>query len=167
MYVLHLPKGLQVDFSKIIQDISEEEGEVSPERVYDTFIEQYVDIEEPYRFVKQRLIDISDEDSVYERRAEITIEVNGEIKELTGLGNGPIDAVKNALNSLPGQYSHLLDYSEHALTSGSSSKAAAYVYLRAKGSAKQEYGVGIHPNITTATIKAIISAMNRLHRALK
>ena len=167
MYGFHLPKGLQVDFSKIIQDISEEEGEVSPERVYDTFIEQYVDIEEPYRFVKQRLIDISDEDSVYERRAEITIEVNGEIKELTGLGNGPIDAVKNALNSLPGQYSHLLDYSEHALTSGSSSKAAAYVYLRAKGSAKQEYGVGIHPNITTATIKAIISAMNRLHRALK
>src|SRR5699024_10722755 len=117
MYGFHLPKGLQVDFSKIIQDISEEEGEVSPERVYDTFIEQYVDIEEPYRFVKQRLIDISDEDSVYERRAEITIEVNGEIKELTGLGNGPIDAVKNALNSLPGQYSHLLDYSEHALTS--------------------------------------------------
>ena len=167
MYGFHLPKGLQVDFSKIIQDISEEEGEVSPERVYDTFIEQYVDIEEPYRFVKQRLIDISDEDSVYERRAEITIEVNGEIKELTGLGNGPIDAVKNALNLLPGQYSHLLDYSEHALTSGSSSKAAAYVYLRAKGSAKQEYGVGIHPNITTATIKAIISAMNRLHRALK
>ena len=167
MYGFHLPKGLQVDFSTIIQDISEEEGEVSPERVYDTFIEQYVDIEEPYRFVKQRLIDISDEDSVYERRAEITIEVNGEIKELTGLGNGPIDAVKNALNSLPGQYSHLLDYSEHALTSGSSSKAAAYVYLRAKGSAKQEYGVGIHPNITTATIKAIISAMNRLHRALK
>ncbi|WRK56052.1 alpha-isopropylmalate synthase regulatory domain-containing protein [Coprobacillaceae bacterium CR2/5/TPMF4] len=103
-------------------------------------MEQYVDIEEPYRFVKQRLIDISDEDSVYERRAEITIEVNGEIKELTGLGNGPIDAVKNALNSLPGQYSHLLDYSEHALTSGSSSKAAAYVYLRAKEALSKNMG---------------------------
>lgn len=167
MYGFHLPKGLQADFSKIIQDISEEEGEVSPERVYDTFIEQYVDLEEPYRFISQKLIDISGDDSEYERRAEITVAVNGEIKELTGLGNGPIDAVKNALNSLPGLYSHLLDYSEHALTSGSSSKAAAYVYLRAKGSAKQEYGVGIHPNITTATIKAIISAMNRLYRALK
>ncbi|WP_294578995.1 2-isopropylmalate synthase [uncultured Thomasclavelia sp.] len=167
MYGFHLPKGLQVDFSKIIQDISEEEGEVSPERVYDTFIEQYVDLEEPYRFISQKLIDISGDDSEYERRAEITVAVNGEIKELTGLGNGPIDAVKNALNSLPGLYSHLLDYSEHALSSGSSSKAAAYVYLRAKGSAKQEYGVGIHPNITTATIKAIISAMNRLYRALK
>ena len=82
-------------------------------------------------------------------------------------GNGPIDAVKNALNSLPDMYSHLLDYSEHALTSGSSSKAAAYVYLRAKGSARQEYGVGIHPNITTATIKAIVSGMNRLSKTMK
>ncbi|MCB5654434.1 hypothetical protein LIQ95_20195, partial [[Ruminococcus] gnavus] len=51
--------------------------------------------------------------------------------------------------------------------SGSSSKAAAYVYLRAKGSARQEYGVGIHPNITTATVKAIISGMNRLYKTLK
>ena len=168
MYGFHLPKGLQVDFAKIIQDISEEEGEVSPERVYDTFIEEYVDIDEPYRFVKQKLIDISEDDSEYERRAEITIENHGKIETVTGYGNGPIDAVKNALNTIPEiMYTHLLDYSEHALTSGSSSKAAAYVYLRAKGSAKQEYGVGIHPNITTATIKAIISGMNRLYRTLK
>ena len=64
-------------------------------------------------------------------------------------------------------HSHLLDYSEHALTSGSSSKAAAYVYLRAKGSARQEYGVWIHPNITTATVKSKISGMNRLYKTLK
>ena len=167
MYGFHLPKGLQVDFAKIIQDISEEEGEVSPERVYDTFIEEYVDNEEPYRFIKQKLIDISEDDSEYERRAEITIEDHGEVVTLVGYGNGPIDAVKNALNSLSDMHTHLLDYSEHALTSGSSSKAAAYVYLRAKGSACQEYGVGIHPNITTATIMAIISGMNRLFRVMK
>ena len=113
------------------------------------------------------MIDISEDDSEFERRAEITIEAHGEVTTLTGYGNGPIDAVKNALNSLPEMHSHLLDYSEHALTSGSSSKAAAYVYLRAKGSARQEYGVGIHPNITTATVKAIISGMNRLYKTLK
>lgn len=167
MYGFHLPKGLQVDFAKIIQDISEEEGEVSPERVYDTFIEEYVDNEDPYRFIKQKLVDISEDDNEHERKAEITIEAHGEVVTLTGYGNGPIDAVKNALNSLPELHSHLLDYSEHALTSGSSSKAAAYVYLRAKGSACQEYGVGIHPNITTATIKAIVSGMNRLSKAMK
>lgn len=167
MYGFHLPKGLQADFAKVIQDISEEEGEVSPERVYDTFIEEYVDREEPFAFVKQKLVDISEEDNEYERRAEITLKDHGEIKTIIGYGNGPIDAVKDAFNSNGYIYTHLLDYSEHALTSGSSSKAAAYIYLRVKGSAVQEYGVGIHPNITTATIKAIISAMNRVHARMR
>ena len=167
MYGFHLPKGLQVDFAKIIQDISEEEGEVSPERVYDTFIEQYVDIKEPYEFIKQKLIDISEDDSEFERKAEITLKDHGEIRTIVGYGNGPIDAVKDAFNENGFVYTHFLDYSEHSLSSGSSSKAAAYVYLRVKGSAVQEYGVGVHPNITTATIKAIISAMNRIHKQLK
>lgn len=167
MYGYHLPKTLQKDFAKIIQDISEEEGEVSPERVYDTFIEEYVEINEPYEFIKQKMVDISEEDNEYERRAEITLRDHGKVKTVVGYGNGPIDAVKDAFNSNEYVYSHLLDYSEHALTSGSSSKAAAYVYLRVKGSAVQEYGVGVHPNITTATIKAIISAMNRIHKRLK
>ena len=167
MYGYHLPKGLQVNFAKVIQDISEEEGEVSPERVYDTFIEQYVDIKEPYEFIKQKLIDISEDDSEFERKAEITLKDHGEVRTIVGYGNGPIDAVKDAFNENGFVYTHFLDYSEHSLSSGSSSKAAAYVYLRVKGSAVQEYGVGVHPNITTATIKAIISAMNRIHKQLK
>ena len=92
---------------------------------------------------------------------------HGEIRTIVGYGNGPIDAVKDAFNENGFVYTHFLDYSEHSLSSGSSSKAAAYVYLRVKGSAVQEYGVGVHPNITTATIKAIISAMNRIHKQLK
>lgn len=168
MYGFHLPKGLQIDFAKTIQDISEEEGEVSPERVYDTFIEKYVDIDKPYRFIKHRMIDLSEDDSTeYERKAEITVEDHGEIRTVVGYGNGPIDAVKAAFNDNGFVYTHLIDYSEHALTSGSSSKAAAYILLRMKGSAIQEYGVGIHPNITTATIKAMVSAMNRIHQKMK
>ena len=164
----HLPKALQADFAKSIQNISETEGEVSPERIYDTFKKEYIDIETPYKFIKQRLIDLSDDDSEFERRAEVTIEDHGEIKTLVGYGNGPIDAVKNALNSSDEfLYTHLLDYSEHALTSGSSAKAAAYVQLRPKGSSVCEYGVGVHANITTATIKAMISAMNRIHKIIK
>lgn len=163
----HLPKALQADFAKAIQNISEIEGEVSPERIYDTFKKEYIDIEEPYKFIRQKLVDISDE-SEYERRAEVTIEDHGEIKTLVGYGNGPIDAVKDAFNSNEDfLYTHLLDYSEHALTSGSSAKAAAYVQLRPKGSSICEYGVGVHANITTATIKAMISAMNRLHKNIK
>ena len=114
------------------------------------------------------MIDLSDDGTnEYDRKVELTIEDHGEIKTIVGYGNGPIDAVKNAFNTNDFVYTHLLDYSEHALTSGSSSKAAAYVQLRVKGSPIQEYGVGIHANITNATIKAIISAMNRIHKRLK
>ncbi len=144
------------------------EGEVSPERIYDTFKKEYIDIEYPYKFIKQRLIDISDEDNEYERRAEVTIEDHGELKTLIGYGNGPIDAVKNAFNSTDDfLYTELVNYSEHALTSGSNSKAAAYVQLRPLGVEECEYGVGVHLNITTATIKAMISAMNRIYKNIK
>ncbi len=164
----HLPKALQADFAKSIQNISELEGEVSPERIYDTFKKEYIDIEYPYKFIKQRLIDISDEDNEYERRAEVTIEDHGELKTLIGYGNGPIDAVKNAFNSTDDfLYTELVNYSEHALTSGSNSKAAAYVQLRPLGVEECEYGVGVHLNITTATIKAMISAMNRIYKNIK
>lgn len=164
----HLPKALQADFAKCIQNISEIEGEVSPERIFDTFNKEYIDNEYPFKFIKQKLIDLSeDESNDYDRKVELTIEDHGEVKTIEGYGNGPIDAVKNAFNSNNFVYTHLLDYSEHALTSGSSSKAAAYVQLRVKGSSIQEYGVGIHANITNATIKAIISAMNRIHKKLK
>lgn len=164
----HLPKALQADFAKCIQNISENEGEVSPERIFDTFNKEYIDNEEPFKFVKQRLVDLSEDHSNdYDRMVELTIEDHGEVKTVVGYGNGPIDAVINALNNNDLINTHLIDYSEHALTSGSSSKAASYVQLRVKGSPVQEYGVGIHANITNATIKAIISAMNRIHKRLK
>ena len=164
----HLPKALQGDFAKIVQNISEAEGEVSPERIYDTFRNEYIENEEPFQFVYQKLTDISeDAENEYERKVELTIRDHGEKRTIVGYGNGPIDAVKNAFNDNGYHYIHLLDYSEHALTSGSSAKAAAYVQLRAKGTSIIEWGVGVHPNITTATIKAIISAMNRIHKDMR
>ena len=164
----HLPKALQGDFAKIVQNISEAEGEVSPERIYDTFRNEYIENEEPFQFVYQKLTDISeDTENEYERKVELTIRDHGEERTIVGYGNGPIDAVKNAFNDNGYHYIHLLDYSEHALTSGSSAKAAAYVQLRAKGTSIIEWGVGVHPNITTATIKAIISAMNRIHKDMR
>ena len=164
----HLPKALQGDFAKIVQNISEAEGEVSPERIYDTFRNEYIENEEPFQFIYQKLTDISeDTENEFERKVELTIRDHGEERTIIGYGNGPIDAVKNAFNDNGYHYIHLLDYSEHALTSGSSAKAAAYVQLRAKGTSIIEWGVGVHPNITTATIKAIISAMNRIHKDMR
>lgn len=160
IYGYHLPKTLQIDFSKTVQDISEKEGEITPEKIFDTFDKEYVQFQGPIEFVKYRALESNDDN---EYRVEITIRYDGAEKQIQGIGNGPIDAAKNAFNNNGFLYNHLLDYSEHALTSGSSSQAAAYIYLRAKGSAAQEYGVGIHSNIKTATIMALISAMNRLY----
>ena len=129
---------------------------------------EYIENEEPFQFIYQKLTDISeDTENEFERKVELTIRDHGEERTIIGYGNGPIDAVKNAFNDNGYHYIHLLDYSEHALTSGSSAKAAAYVQLRAKGTSIIEWGVGVHPNITTATIKAIISAMNRIHKDMR
>jgi 2-isopropylmalate synthase len=163
----HLPKAMQADFASDVQKISEAEGEVSPERIFDTFNKDYIENEQPLKFVSQKLIDISEDSSNdYEREAIIKLNDHGNIRIIEGYGNGPIDAAKDAFNRNGYPYMHLLDYSEHALTSGSSSKAAAYVCLRAKGTSITEWGVGVHANITTATIKAMISAMNRIYKRL-
>ena len=116
---------------------------LSKAQQYSDLDPQNIDIKEPYEFIKQKLIDISEDDSEFERKAEITLKDHGEIRTIVGYGNGPIDAVKDAFNENGFVYTHFLDYSEHSLSSGSSSKAAAYVYLRVKGSAVQEYGVGV------------------------
>ncbi|MGF6905632.1 2-isopropylmalate synthase [Fusobacterium sp. PH5-44] len=161
IYGYHLPKILQIDFSKAVQDISEKEGEITPKRIFDVFDKEYIHFRGPIELVKYKVLEDNNDSEEY--KVEITVIHNGEEKQIYGIGNGPINAAKNAFNNNGFIYSHLLDYSEHALSSGSSSKAAAYIYLRAKGSAIQEYGVGIHSNIKTATIMALISAMNRLY----
>ncbi len=164
----HIPKSMQADFAKIVQNISEAEGEVSPERIFDTFTKEYIDMEEPYKFISQKLIDESeDPTNDFDRKVILKILDHGEEKTLVGHGNGPIDAVRDALNSGSNVHFKLLDYSEHALTSGSSSKAASYVEMQGDGMESAEWGVGVHANITTATIKAMISGLNRIHRDLR
>ena len=164
----HIPKAMQADFAKIVQNISEAEGEVSPERIFDTFTKEYIDMEEPYKFISQKLIDESeDPTNDFDRKVILKIIDHGEEKTLVGHGNGPIDAVRDALNSGSNVHFKLLDYSEHALTSGSSSKAASYVEMQGEGMESAEWGVGVHANITTATIKAMISGLNRIHRDLR
>ena len=127
-----------------------------------------IDMEEPYKFISQKLIDESeDPTNDFDRKVILKIIDHGEEKTLVGHGNGPIDAVRDALNSGSNVHFTLLDYSEHALTSGSSSKAASYVEMQGEGMQSAEWGVGVHANITTATIKAMISGLNRIHRDLR
>ena len=158
-----LPKGMHKEFANIIQAISEKQGEVSPEQIMDTFQATYLDIKTPYEFVKLKV-----EDFEGEKREEFDTTVildymdHGEAKTFTASGNGPIDAVKRGIIENIGMDVKILDYEEHALQSGSNSKAAAYIHLLDVDSGKAIHGVGVSSNITRASVRAIFSALNRL-----
>ena len=87
---------------------------------------------------------------------------HGKEKEFTAVGNGPIDAVQRGLQMELGVRFKVLDYEEHALQSGASSQAAAYIHLLDSDTGRVTYGVGVSSNITRASVRAIFSAVNRL-----
>ncbi|MBR0085974.1 MAG: 2-isopropylmalate synthase, partial [Lachnospiraceae bacterium] len=157
-----LPKEMHKEFADIIQAISEKSGEVTPEQIMAAFREEYINAKYPLHFLK---LEISDADSLDERfdtKILLTYEDHGEEKKITGYGNGPIDAVKNALRQSAGFTTTLTSYSEHALTIGSDSQAATYIQLEDDKTKKRAFGVGISSNITRSSIRAIFSALNRL-----
>ena len=162
-YGFRLPKDLQQDFSKVIQKITEQEGEITPERIYHVFEQEYLSRNEPYAFIKYTLQESSVE-NLSHRKVELVLKDHGEEKIIEGYGNGPIDSVMNAFENLGHIQIELIDYQEHALASGSSAKAAAYIQLKEKNDNIKEFGVGVDENINIASIKAIFSAMNRLSK---
>lgn len=158
-----LPKGMHREFADVIQAITEQKGEVSPEMVMAKFKEEYLDKKEPIHFRKLKVDDLSDEiDSEFDTKVTVTYTLNGEEKSFVEVGNGPIDAVQRGLQTDLGIRVKVLDYEEHALQSGSNSQAAAYIHLLDSESGKVTYGVGVSSNITRASVRAIFSAINRL-----
>ena len=167
-YGFRLPKALQQDFSKAIQLVTEKEGEITPERIYKVFNEEYLEANKPYAFIRYYIEEHhGDSENPMPIKIDLVINDHGQEKTISGYGNGPIDSVKNALDKNDYLTTELLDYQEHALTSGSSAKAAAYVQLKEKLSGIVEFGAGVDENINIASIKAIFSAMNRIHQRMK
>ncbi|MFW2489001.1 2-isopropylmalate synthase [Clostridium chromiireducens] len=162
-YGFKLPKTMQKEFADIIQRISEGKGEVSPVEVMEAFEREYLNLEIPFKLVKCTISDISDENSNGDTRVNVTIVYNGLSKELEGIGNGPIDAFKSALSGSSLINVRIIDYTEHALSTGSEAKAAAYVYMERNDIGIKTFGVGVDSNITRASIKSMISAINRLY----
>jgi 2-isopropylmalate synthase len=159
-----LPKGMQREFADVIQDISEKQGEVSPETIMDKFREEYLNRKEPIHFRKLKVEDLSDEtESEFDTKVHLMYTDHGEEKSFEAVGNGPIDAVKHGLTETFGKSIKILDYEEHALQSGSNSQAAAYIHLLDSDTGKVTYGVGVSSNITRASVRAIFSAFNRLN----
>lgn len=154
---LDLPRRAQIEFSRVIQQHTDSEGgEVSPEEIWSIFREEYLDRATPLR------LDSVHTSSAAGERDQLSVNVyaDGVLQSLTGEGNGPIAAFVNVLNELPQGYDvRVLDYHEHALSSGGDAIAAAYVECAVGDQVL--WGVGLDPNIVTASLKAVVSAVNR------
>ena len=150
------------EFADVIQAISEKQGEVAPEQIMEEFKKDYLDRKEPMHFRKCRITDTETADGEFATLVKLTYTDHGIEKHFDGIGNGPIDAVQRGLEEALGIQIKVLDYTEHALASGSGAQAASYIHLVDQTTGKATYGVGISSNITRASIRGIFSAVNRL-----
>jgi 2-isopropylmalate synthase len=157
---LTLPRLLQVEFSQVIQNITDETGkELSSNDIFRAFEGEYLDVATPAFVYEQHRTRHNDGD----RRSEhldATLKYRGASRVIRGDGNGPVDAFVQALRSSFGLNIHVLNYHEHATGSGEDATAVAYVQLRI-GDENTLYGVALDPNIVTATLKAVVSGVNR------
>jgi 2-isopropylmalate synthase len=158
---LALPRRLQIEFSQAIQQITDGEGgEVSPKEMWDVFAEEYLTPRHPLERIRQKVI-ASEVDGGTDT-IEAVVKVDGVEREIVGAGNGPLAAFVDALGAIGIDVS-VLDYSEHALSAGEEAQAAAYVEASIGG--KTVWGVGIATSITTASLRAVVSAVNRASRS--
>jgi 2-isopropylmalate synthase len=152
---LELPRRLQIEFSQVIQARTDNEGgEVSPAQMWETFAAEYLQPSRPLELNAVHTSSAAGEQDVL----HVGLYVDGERIELDGRGNGPIAAFVDALGSI-GHEVRVLDYHEHALSAGGDARAAAY--LECAVGDRVLWGVGIDPNIVTASLKAVVSAVNR------
>lgn len=157
-YGFKLPKGMHKEFADIIQAIAERQGEVAPSQIMDEFEAAYLTSRSPYEFIKARTEDVGDNDT----EVGLMFLYEGAMKDCKAIGNGPLDAVKKALMKETDLDITIIDYTQHALGSGSEAKSAAYINVRDMNTGKTTYGVGVSSNITRASIRALFSAINRL-----
>ena len=159
---LDLPRRHQIEFSKIVQTKTDDEGgEVTAEQLWHIFEDEYLPTDSApwgrFRLKGMSQVSVMGED------VQLTVKMTdrGEAIELAGTGNGPIAAFCHILQNY-GVDVRVLDFSEHALSSGGDASAAAYLECAIAG--EVFWGVGIDPNTTTASLKAVVSAINRAIR---
>ena len=153
-YGLVMPRRLQVEFSGVVQQHTDATGlEVTAQELWAMFERTYVKAEEPLRYVTHHLTEHGQQQGI-----RVELEVDGRRISLRGEGNGPIDAAVRALH-LP---LVVQSYEERALGLGSGARAVAMVEVAMESMTASTFGVGIDPNIVTASIRAIVSGANRL-----
>ncbi|MDR0587740.1 MAG: 2-isopropylmalate synthase [Burkholderiales bacterium] len=154
-----LPRLLQVEFSQTIQKITDKTGkELTSKEIFHVFDEEYLSQPQGFIAYKHHRAKTQGDTDVETLTATLVVDKREQIIE--GQGNGPVDAFLHALREAFGFRIHVLNYNEHATGSGEDATAAAYVQLRV-GEENSLFGVAVDPNIVTATLKAVISAVNR------
>jgi 2-isopropylmalate synthase len=154
-YGLDLPRGLQVEFAQKVQAITDAEGgELSAAELHDLFQKTYPGVRDPYELLSYR----HEADESGDRLTAVMRAGSGTL-ELSGEGNGPIAALVRGLGGHQDASIGVLDYHEHAMSTGEDAVAAAYVEVDVDGLAA--WGVGIHSSIVTASLRAVVNAVNR------
>jgi len=157
-YGLDMPKKMREDFGYCVKNVSDHKHkELLADEIYQIFQAEYVNVEAPVKLIDFLLKKEPDGT----RTGDVHLEVDGKEVVFSGKGNGRLDAVSNAIQSnLAIEYSNLA-YSEHALEIGSSSRAMAYIGINSKDG-EMVWGAGMDTDIITASVKALISAINRM-----
>ena len=151
-YGISLPRRMQIEFSQVVQGETDRLGlEMTAEQIYKLLQKEYLQANLPYALVSHRLTEENGNSQVY-----VEISSDGETLHWKGKGNGALEAL---VSCLPINV-EIMDYNEHAISSGTNAKAAAYIELRVAGE-RPVHGIGIDENITTASFKALFSALNR------
>jgi 2-isopropylmalate synthase len=153
---LKLPKRMQADFSTHVQKLADDLGrELNTSDIWQCFAGCY--LQRPTdRFV---LVDYKETGPVGQRTFIGRIAIDGEVRSLSGRGNGLISGVVAALQDAGGPVLDVADYQEHAIGSGASAQAAAYVECRTSDG-RTVFGTGIDPDVATASVRALLHAAN-------
>jgi 2-isopropylmalate synthase len=156
---LDLPRDLQVEFSQIVQKVTDEtKKEITAEGIWELFQREYLDRTTPIEFLEYWSVPDSHASEMC--RVSARVHFNGEERTINGKGNGPIAAFVDALKADCSFDLGVLDYHEHAIGHGEDATAVAYVEVE-NTDGRSLFGVGIHPNIVVASLKATVSALNR------
>ena len=155
-YGISLPKAMLSEFSQIIQLLSEtEDREVLPEEIWSAFQKAYFCDDAAYKVIKYQM----NASGTNRQKCEATIAVSGQTMDISGEGNGPVDAFVNALTASLNEPIKLLSFNEHALSTGEDAEAICYIAI-ADASGHSCYGAGRSCNTTTAALNAVMSSLN-------
>ena len=151
-YGISLPRRMQIEFSQVVQKETDRLGlEMSAEQIYSLLEREYLQATTPYALQGHRLQEENGTSAV-----DVQVNCDGSVEHWRGIGKGPLEALVAGLPTAV----EIMDYHEHAIGSGTNARAAAYIELRVNGG-RALHGVGIDENLTTASFRALFSAMNR------